>query len=138
MSSAIVRSCIANSTINDMLTDRENIRSMMQKEMFNVVKGWGVWVETFEVTSVTIASANLFRDLQTNYREKIRKDAEICKMEFATELRKIKQEYDQKQAAFRREIDEKKQIINQQYDIEINGKDEENQLKLQAIDQEMG
>ena len=113
MSSAIVRSCIANSTINDMLTDRENIRSMMQKEMFNVVKGWGVWVETFEVTSVTIASSNLFRDLQTNYREKIRKDSEICKMEFATELRKIKQEYDQKQAAFRREIDEKKQIINQ-------------------------
>ena len=52
MSSAIVRSCIANSTINDMLTDRENIRNMMQKEMFNVVKGWGVWVETFEVTSV--------------------------------------------------------------------------------------
>lgn len=63
MSSAIVRSCIANSTIKDMLTDRQTIRSFMQKDMFEVVKGWGVWVETFEVTEVIISSGSLFRDL---------------------------------------------------------------------------
>ena len=45
---------------------------MMQKDMFNVVKGWGVWVETFEVTEVQISSATLFKDLQTKYREEIR------------------------------------------------------------------
>lgn len=130
MSSAIVRSCIANSTIHEMLTDRENINAMMQKEMFNVVKGWGVWVETFEVTSVVISSSSLFRDLQTNYREKIRKDAEICKMEFQTELKAIRQEYDAKQAKFRREIDEQKTIYTQKIGIEINAKQEENNLAL--------
>jgi regulator of protease activity HflC (stomatin/prohibitin superfamily) len=138
MSSAIVRSCIANSTIHEMLTDREHIRSMMQKEMFNVVKGWGVWVETFEVSSVVISSSSLFRDLQTNYREKVRKDAEICKMEFRTDLKAIEQQYEAKQAKFRREIDEQREIYRQKIDIEINAKREENNLALQALEQEIG
>ena len=72
MSSAIVRNCIANSTIQEMLTDRDNIRAIMQKDMFDVVQGWGVWVETFEVTEVVISSQQLFRDLQTNFRETVR------------------------------------------------------------------
>ena len=63
MSSAIVRNCIANSTIQEMLTDREKIREMMQRDMFEVVQGWGVWVETFEVTQVVISSPQLFKDL---------------------------------------------------------------------------
>jgi len=63
MSSAIVRNCIANSTIKDMMTNRKGIQDMIQKEMFSVVKGWGVWLETFEVTEVKITSSSLFKDL---------------------------------------------------------------------------
>jgi hypothetical protein len=31
--------------------------------MFEVVKGWGVWLETVEITDVTISSGALFKDL---------------------------------------------------------------------------
>ena len=110
MCSSIVRTCIANSTINEILTDRKYIKHIMQKDMFNVVKGWGVWVETFEVTEVQISSQALFRDLQTNFREKIRKDSEICKMQFASEISDIQQKQNAKQAKFTREIEEQKSL----------------------------
>ena len=56
MSSAIVRSCIANSTIQEMMTNRKLLRDAISKEMAEVVKGWGVWLETIEITGVQICS----------------------------------------------------------------------------------
>lgn len=63
MSSAIVRSCIANSTIDEMLRNREAVRTAIRKEMSEVVKGWGVWLETVEIMDVQISSNTLFKDL---------------------------------------------------------------------------
>ena len=120
MSSSIVRTCIANSTIHEILTNRKSIKDMMQKDMFNVVKGWGVWVETFEVTEVQISSATLFKDLQTKYREEIRQQSEICKMKFSSELTEIRQTYDAKQNKFRREIDQQRQVYLNAINLEIN------------------
>jgi len=77
MSSAVVRSCIANSTILEMITNRKLLREAIEKEMFEVVKGWGVWLETIEITGVTICSSSLFKDLQTNYRESMRQQATL-------------------------------------------------------------
>ena len=136
MSSAIVRSCIANSSIEQMLTDRKHIREMMQKDMFNVVKNWGVWVETFEVTEVTISSSSLFRDLQTNYREKVRKDAEICKMNFSSELAEIRQKNNAKQTEFRRKIDEQRRIYEQKISLEISEEAEKYEAQNQQIQKE--
>ena len=64
----VVRSCIANSTILEMITNRKLLRDAIHKEMFDVVKGWGVWLETIEITGVTICSKSTFSDLQNNYR----------------------------------------------------------------------
>jgi regulator of protease activity HflC (stomatin/prohibitin superfamily) len=124
MASAIVRNCIANSTIHQMLTDRDTVRNMLKKDMFEVVKGWGVWIETFEVTGVTISSQRLFQDLQTNFREKVRQDAEICKMQFGTEIKEIRTKMDQKQAVFRRQIDQQKNEYTQKVNIEIEKENE--------------
>ena len=77
MSSAVVRSCIANSTIQEMITNRKLLREAIHKEMFDVVKGWGVWLETIEITGVTICSTSLFKDLQTNYRESMRQQSTL-------------------------------------------------------------
>lgn len=72
MSTSVVRSCIANSTMMEMMRNRQLLREAIKKEMFEVVKGWGVWLETVEITNVTICSSSLFKDLQTNYRESMR------------------------------------------------------------------
>ena len=41
----------------------------------------GVWIETVEITDVTISSTSLFKDLQTNFRENMKRDAEVYRME---------------------------------------------------------
>ena len=63
MANAIVRSAIANATISQMLRDREELRIKIRKEMTDVVQGWGVWLETVEITDVQIKSNPLFKDL---------------------------------------------------------------------------
>lgn len=90
MSSAVVRSCIANSTIEEMITNRKLLRDAIHKEMFDVVKGWGVWLETIEITNVTICSQSLFKDLQTNYRESMRQQATLHKMQVNEEIDQVK------------------------------------------------
>jgi len=45
------------------------------------VKGMGVWIETVEITDVTISSTSLFKDLQANFRENMKRDAEVYRME---------------------------------------------------------
>lgn len=89
MSSAVVRSCIANSTIEEMITNRKLLRDAIHKEMFDVVKGWGVWLETIEITDVTICSQSLFKDLQTNYRESMRQKATLHQMQIKEEIDQV-------------------------------------------------
>ena len=85
---AVVRSCIANSTIDQLITNRKMLRERIKQDMFEQVKGWGVWLETIEITGVQIMSNSLFKNLQANYREKIHQEATLYAM-------KIKQDVDQ-------------------------------------------
>lgn len=54
--------------------------------MHKVVKGWGVWLETVEITDVTIMSQNLFKDLQANFRESVKRNAEIYRMQIESQI----------------------------------------------------
>lgn len=129
MSSAIVRNCIANSTIKDMMTNRKGIQDMIQKEMFSVVKGWGVWLETFEVTEVKITSSSLFKDLQTSYREQVRKESELCKMKFSQEIAEVETKYATEKAEFKRGIDEQIRAIDLAYEQETKEAKEKFELE---------
>ena len=126
MSSAVVRSCIANSTIQEMITNRKLLRESIHKEMFDVVKGWGVWMETIEITDVTICSSALFKDLQTNYRETMRQEATIHRMQIKGEIEQVEAqngiEVNRKMA----EIDEKERI----YCDKVNMENRENREKF--------
>ena len=69
MSSAIVRNCFANSTIDQIIKNRDELRESIKKQLTEVVKGWGVWLETIEITDVKILSGSLFKDMQCEFRE---------------------------------------------------------------------
>lgn len=90
MANAIVRSAIANSTLSQMLREREELRVQIRKEMADVVQGWGVWLETVEITDVQIKSAPLFKDMQAPYREQLKQVSEVYKMKVGSEIKKIK------------------------------------------------
>jgi len=76
MAVSIIRDRIANMTINDILKNRQKLRNGVKDEMQKVITGWGIWLETCEVVDVKIASRSLFNNLQTEFREKSRQDAE--------------------------------------------------------------
>ena len=86
MASAIVRSRIANSTIDEILQKRAELREAIRSEMATVTTGWGVWLETVEITDVKILSGGLFKDMQCKFREDNKKEATILKLDVDTSL----------------------------------------------------
>ena len=96
-----------------MLTNRKLLRDAIRSEMFEVVKGWGVWLETVEITGVTISSQSLFKDMQTNYREAVRKEAELFKMTMKSELAEIINQNDITMKQKEREFSDKKRVYQE-------------------------
>jgi regulator of protease activity HflC (stomatin/prohibitin superfamily) len=80
MSSAIVRSQIANSSIDEIMKNRQGLKEKIIAEMNTVVQGWGVHLSTVEITDVRILSGSLFKDMQSKFREENNKKATIERM----------------------------------------------------------
>lgn len=76
MAISIIRDRIANLTLNEILKNRNKLKDGVKDEMQKVITGWGIWLETCEVQDVTIASKSLFTNLQMEFREKSRMEAE--------------------------------------------------------------
>lgn len=132
MSTSVVRSCIANSTIKEMITNRKLLRTAISKEMFDVVKGWGVWLETVEITGVTICSKSLFTDLQTNYRETIRQQSVLFTMQIKDEIDAIKNKNSIEVAEKERENQEKERIYREKINLELKeGKEQFYRQKME-------
>lgn len=117
MSNAIVRSAIANSTIEEMLRNREALRGQIRTEMFEVVSGWGVWLETIEITDVQIKSSALFKDLQAPYRENIKQTAQVYKMEIDAELNKIRSDKQEAVKKVKDELNAEIKIYQDKHDV---------------------
>ena len=76
MCESVLRSQIANSTLDQVLRNRNLLRDAIKLELKDQFKGWGVWLETVEITEVTISSNRLFKDLQADFRQATRLKAE--------------------------------------------------------------
>ena len=87
MASAIVRSRIANSTIDEILQKRSELREAIRSEMATITTGWGVWLETVEITDVKILSGKLFKDMQCKFREDQKKEATLLKLDVEISLK---------------------------------------------------
>lgn len=136
MASAIVRSCIANSTIDEMLRNRKVVRDAIRKEMFEVVKGWGVWLETIEITDVKISSGSLFKDLQADFRESKRKEAEVQTMIIENEIYEFQTEVDKQNDIKEKDVTQKRAEFKRDNDYKFNEVKLDMQAKLEVIKQE--
>lgn len=87
MCSAIVSHNVANSTIDEIVKNRDMLRNSITKGITNVIEGWGCLVESVEITDVKILSSSLFKNLQVNYREEQRKKAQIIGMNTDRQLK---------------------------------------------------
>ena len=48
----------------------------MKRDLKDQFKGWGIWLETVEITEVRISSDKLFTDLHAEFRQDTRLKAE--------------------------------------------------------------
>lgn len=97
MACSILRNYMANCTIDDVLKNREQMREKIIGEMSVVVKGWGVHLETVEVTDVRICSGTLFKNMQTKFREQNRKTATLQKDQVDNEIEEETLKFDTEQ-----------------------------------------
>lgn len=133
MASGIVRHKIANSTINQILKNRQTIREDIKKELNKSINGWGVWLETVEITDVKILSASLFENLQTEFRESQRQKAEIIGMKADNEMKEKKLLQNLEFAKKEAENETKKQIIKSNELLRVNLEKQKNY----ELDQEL-
>eukprot|EP01084_Bolivina_argentea_P064113 116957_1 len=81
MAESIVRHQIANLEINEVIAQRKKVRDRITGEMQEILSGWGIWLETVEITEVKILSNSLFNDLQQPYRSTTRQMAEKIRID---------------------------------------------------------
>ncbi len=60
MCESILRNLIANSKLDDVLKKRDLMKDNMKKELQKPLKGWGIWLESVEITEVKISSKTIF------------------------------------------------------------------------------
>jgi len=86
MASSVIRNQIANSTTDEILKNRDKLRSAVRDEIGKVTKGWGVWLETIEILDAKILSRSLFNDLQCTFLEDNNKKATLLKLDVDNQL----------------------------------------------------
>jgi len=136
MCGAIVRNCIANSTINEILTNRAMIRKAVREGVSEVVKGWGMWIETIEVTDVKILSSSLFADLQCKFREEQKQSAEMNALNINDQIETVKLQSNIKMNENRSNAKMAMNLFNSQRQLELKDGQSLCQIEQTKIDQD--
>ena len=134
IANSIVRHRVANSTIDEVLKNREMVREEIKKEMNEIVNGWGVWLESVEITDVKILSSTLFKDLQMEFRKEQQQKAEYIKMETEKDLRERRLAQDIEYAKKEAENESNKTIYSLTESIKISKERQKVFLEQQKIE----
>lgn len=133
MANGIVRHKIANSTISQILRNRQLIREDVKKELNKNINGWGVWLETVEITDVKILSNSLFENMQTEFREAKRQQAEIISMRVDDQMKEKKLAQSLEFANKEADNETKKKIVKANEDLKVNAERQKNNELNQEI-----
>lgn len=87
---SIIRDKIANMTIDDVLKNRAALRDAIKKDIQVLLTGWGMWLETIEVSDVQICSATLFGNMQAEFKEENRLRAQQITAASEDKIRRAK------------------------------------------------
>lgn len=87
---SIIRDKIANMTIDDVLKNRAALRDAIKKDIQVLLTGWGMWLETIEVSDVQICSSTLFGNMQAEFKEQERLKAQQITAASEDKIRRAK------------------------------------------------
>lgn len=115
--SAIVRNHIANSEIMKVIKERDTIRDLIMESVRPIAQGWGIYLETVEITDVKICSKSVFSDMQCEFREIQNREATSHKIDVDHEISLKKADVGHTQAQRNTDTQEKKSIDQLDRDI---------------------
>lgn len=96
MCESVLRNLIANSSLDEVLRNRSHLRDNMKNDLKDQFKGWGIWLETVEITEVTISSDRLFKDLQAEFRQEAQLKAQTIELTSQEKINSARQDSDLK------------------------------------------
>lgn len=131
MAVAVIRDSVANSTIEALLRDRNQLRDGIKKSMQEMMTGWGMWLETIEISDVHITSGTLFKNMQTEHREKFRLHADKIQSEATNKIREDDMEQQTKVQNLRQEVDNE----GQKYRMSLESDQQLFKMKTQIQEQ---
>ena len=81
-----IRHQVANMTIDAVLRKRGSIILQLKEELAYMADQWGLIVETVEIRTVRVLSAQLFVQMQANFRDRMRLESETSALKTEQEL----------------------------------------------------
>ena len=136
MCESVLRNLIANSTLEEVLRHRNTLRDKIKAELKDQLKGWGIWLETVEITEVLISSDRLFHDLQAEFRHDANLKAQQIELSSKEEITKAKQDSEIRMSELKELNETKKQTTRNDQRIKRDQQQAEYDGKKNALDLE--
>lgn len=117
------------------------MRDSIKEELKDQFKGWGVWLETVEITEVKISSNRLFTDLQAEFRQATRLKAEQIELASSEKISEVRQNTNMKISELTEDVKTQKQVIKNTENIkrrecEENFESKKNELEKKKMERE--
>ena len=128
-----VRHVIANMTIDDALKKKDDIAESLFIQLKTIEDKWGIVFDQVGIEQVRIMSDNIFNDLQSEYRSKLRLNAEITNIQTERQISKQRIETEEKNSSEQLESKEKLELLKIESETRLKKKEliEETNIKEQ-------
>jgi hypothetical protein len=118
-----VRHVIANMTIDDALKKKDDIADRLFIQLKEIEDKWGIVFDQVGIEQVRIMSNTLFQDLQSEFRSKLRLNAELSTIETDREISKRRIETEEKNTKEQLESNEKLDLLKIESETKIKKKE---------------
>lgn len=133
LTESIIRDCVANMSIMDVMQRRDHMRTSVRTKITPQLKGWGIWLETVEITDCRISSQSLFEDMQCLGTEQLNfSNRAAAKLSAETVRMSTQRQIDESQMETKRALDEKR--VRQNMEVEEVRLKAEMEVALQRAD----
>ena len=78
--------------INDVLSKRETLRNKAKETLRKQLQSLGIFLETIEIKDIRIQNGQLFKDMQSKFRENIKRKSDLHKQKTDAMLSKLTEE----------------------------------------------
>lgn len=138
---SVLRNIVSRMSLEEVMTQRQEMRVEAKNEVLEITKGWGIWIETVEITDVKIMSNTLFKNMQAEFRSATKLKAEKIEMETSQELSDRRREFEIETSKANQLARTQKFEMEQQQEVKreqrsFQTEEEKHKLQLQRMEQQ--